>query len=143
MSRPQKIASPITARNVWRVTESLCSQTSRYQPDCTHCHMPAAASTDVAHTQVTDHRIPRRAGIIHRAIDRGNPAYGLRLIPFPDSAEAEHDSRDLALAWQALANDGMESAEPHAEALLRSAVAEFPDDPDCFPRLPTLSRSTA
>jgi hypothetical protein len=30
------------------------------RPDCAACHMPASASTDVAHTQVTDHRIPRR-----------------------------------------------------------------------------------
>ncbi len=27
------------------------------RPDCTACHMPASASTDIAHTQVTDHRI--------------------------------------------------------------------------------------
>ncbi|HEX3353537.1 MAG TPA: multiheme c-type cytochrome [Terriglobales bacterium] len=105
------------------------------QPDCTLCHMPAAASTDVAHTQVTDHRIPRRpeasAGMFE---DPAVPA-APRLVPFPDSAEAEHDVRDLALAWQSLANGGMEGAEPHAEALLRSAVAEFPSDPDLLAAL--------
>ena len=95
-----------------------------------HCHMPAAASTDVAHTQVTDHRIPRRAESSTELITEANPP-AVRLIPFPDSAEAEHDSRDLALAWQALANRGMEAAEPHAEALLRSAVAESPLIPNC------------
>src|SRR6266550_1838512 len=31
------------------------------QADCTRCHMPASLSTDIAHTQVTDHRIPRRS----------------------------------------------------------------------------------
>ena len=30
------------------------------QPDCTKCHMPANPSTDIAHTDVTDHRIPSR-----------------------------------------------------------------------------------
>src|SRR6266481_5170524 len=29
------------------------------QADCTRCHMSASLSTDIAHTQVTDHRIPR------------------------------------------------------------------------------------
>ena len=43
--------------------------------------------------------------------------------------------RDLALAWQSLANDGVEAAEPHAERLLRSAVAEFPRDPDLLSAL--------
>ena len=41
----------------------------------------------------------------------------------------------LALAWQALANDGMEAAEPHAESLLRSAVTDFPNDPELLSAL--------
>ena len=107
------------------------------QPDCTLCHMPAAASTDVAHTQVTDHRIPRRPGRSRPSIveDASPSASTPRLVPFPDSADAEHDLRDLALAWQSLANDGVEAAEPHAESLLRSAVAEFPNDPDLLSAL--------
>ncbi|MBZ5652866.1 MAG: hypothetical protein LAO18_20550 [Acidobacteriia bacterium] len=106
------------------------------QPDCTHCHMPAIASTDVAHTQVTDHRIPRRPGASPELLAdvRIVPATP-RLVPFPDSAAAEQDLRDLALAWQALANDGVEAAEPHAEGLLRTAVAEFPLDPDLLSAL--------
>lgn len=59
----------------------------------------------------------------------------LRLVPFPDSLDAEHDLRDLGLAWQSLANDGLEAAEPHAESLLRSAVAEFPNDPEVLSAL--------
>ena len=43
------------------------------QPDCRQCHMPAAASTDVAHTQVTDHRIPRRLGSVGEAIGSPEP----------------------------------------------------------------------
>jgi hypothetical protein len=105
------------------------------QADCTLCHMPAAASTDVAHTQVTDHRIPRHAESLALSPDANPLPVTQRLIPFPDSAEAEHDVRDLALAWQSLANGGMEAAEPHAEALLRSAVAEFPNDPDLLSAL--------
>jgi len=102
------------------------------QLDCTSCHMPAAASTDVAHTQVTDHRIPRipnrQLSVKQGKQDGGFPAAKLRLVPFPDSAETEKDVRDLALAWQSLVGEGVEAAE--AEALLRSAAAKFPNDPD-------------
>ncbi len=101
------------------------------QPDCTSCHMPASDSSDIAHTQVTDHRILRLPAQLREEI---NPAPA-SLLPFPDSTEAEHDSRDLALAWQALADDGLTTAEPHAETLLRSAASKFPDDPEVLSAL--------
>jgi tetratricopeptide (TPR) repeat protein len=99
------------------------------QPDCTACHMPASNSTDIAHTQVTDHRILRRPHQSARPHEDVNLAV-TSLLPFPDSIEAEHDVRDFALAWQALADSGDAAAEPHAEALLRTAAAKFPDDPE-------------
>jgi Flp pilus assembly protein TadD len=61
--------------------------------------------------------------------DELNPWFTTLLL-FPDSIEAEHDVRDLALAWQALANSGVAAAEPHAETLLRSAATKFPEDPE-------------
>jgi tetratricopeptide (TPR) repeat protein len=113
----------------------LASKHHANQPDCTLCHMPAAASTDVAHTQVTDHRIPRRPEQA-QPLEEMNPFPAApRLVPFPDSLQAEQDIRDLALAWQSLANDGLEAAEPHAESLLRASVAEFPNDPDILSAL--------
>jgi tetratricopeptide (TPR) repeat protein len=106
------------------------------QPEYTLCHMPAAASTDVAHTQVTDHRIPRRPAVSEQLLEDVNPLPGmLRLVPFPDSIEAEQDVRDLALAWQSLAASGVEAAEPHAETLLRSAASEFPKDAEILTAL--------
>ena len=106
------------------------------QPECTLCHMPAAASTDVAHTQVTDHRIPRRPAVSEQLLEDVNPLpWMLRLVPFPDSIEAEQDVRDLALAWQSLAASGVEAAEPHAETLLRSAASEFPKDAEILTAL--------
>ena len=106
------------------------------QADCTLCHMPRVASSDIAHTQVTDHRIPRHAEASPDLLAEVNPVpTAPRLIPFPDSPSAEQDLRDLALAWQALANDGVESAEPHAESLLRNAVTDFPNDPDLLSAL--------
>jgi hypothetical protein len=104
--------------------------------DCMSCHMPASASTDVAHTQVTDHRIPRFAETSKQALRGAKLPYGgLRLVPFPDSPDAEKDVRDLALAWESLANEGVDAGEPEAEKLLRSAASKFPNDPEVLSAL--------
>lgn len=103
------------------------------QPDCTSCHMQASASTDVAHTQVTDHRILRRPTSSAQPVAEVSAPHSL--LPFPDSREAEQDVRDLALAWQSLANGGRADAEARAETLLRSAVSKFPDDKEILSAL--------
>jgi Cytochrome c554 and c-prime len=109
------------------------SFSSKHYPenqDCTRCHMPSNLSTDVAHTQVTDHRIPRLPTLKAGAWQsRSMPDASPLLVPFPDSKEAEHDIRDLALAWESLMEDGMEGAETEALRLLRIAVIQSPDDP--------------
>jgi predicted CXXCH cytochrome family protein len=99
------------------------------QPDCTACHMPSSQSTDVAHTQVTDHRIPRRPEISPQLLQDAAPPAKPRLVPFPPSPGSDHDTRDLALAWQSLAERGMPFAAAEAERLLRSAAKQSPDDP--------------
>jgi predicted CXXCH cytochrome family protein len=105
------------------------------RPDCTACHMPASASTDVAHTQVTDHRIPRRPQVSPQLLlsvdetSASSPRLVLpRLVPFPDT-KAEPDLRDLALAWDSIVESGMSVAEPQAKELLAKAVKQFPNDP--------------
>lgn len=98
------------------------------QSDCTACHMPALASANIAHTQVTDHRIPRLVGISSHGQQDTNPSREMRLAPFPDSREAEDDLRDLALAWETLANTGVESARARAQQLLRRSAAAYPND---------------
>jgi tetratricopeptide (TPR) repeat protein len=99
------------------------------QPNCVECHMPASASTDVAHTEVTDHRIPRRPQISPQLLQNHEETSPLpRLVPFPD-AGAESDPRDLALAWDSVVESGMSSAEPRAKELLSKAVKQKPDDP--------------
>jgi Cytochrome c554 and c-prime len=112
-----------------------------HRHDCTSCHMPASASTDVAHTQVTDHRIFRRPPLAAQTSesDKASPA-ALRLVPFPDSPQAEQDERDLALAWESLAASGVKAAEPQAEALLRSAVSDFPKDAEILTALGYIDR---
>ena len=100
------------------------------QPNCLTCHMPASASSDVAHTEVTDHRILRRpqidAGLLQ---DAGNKSSSPNLIPFPPASTIETDPRDLALAWESLVESGMTAAEPQARSLISKALKQSPDDP--------------
>jgi hypothetical protein len=95
------------------------------KPDCTHCHMPALPSQDVAHTESTDHRIlryPFNPQLVSRTAHR-------QLVPFPPSAAPLPSTRDLALAWETLAQRGVDDAVGEAEANLDLAVKENPDDP--------------
>jgi hypothetical protein len=97
-------------------------------PDCTVCHMPASLSTDIAHTEVTDHRISARPQIASNLLEdaqyRPSPP---RLVPFPPSQSV--DPRDLALAWQSLAESGVPGAQQQAQDSLLSASKQSPDDP--------------
>ena len=98
----------------------------RKEEDCASCHMPASLSTDVAHTEVTDHRILRRQarGLARQASTTALP----ELLPFLPSEKTEQDVRDLALAWQSLVSAGMSMAQPRAERLLQAALRQFPND---------------
>ena len=98
------------------------------QPDCTSCHMPATASSDIAHTAVTDHGIPRRPNSGVKLENAANTSLP-ELVTFPLSYNNDNDVRDRALAWQSIVNSGMTKAAPEAERLIRQAVEQSPDDP--------------
>jgi tetratricopeptide (TPR) repeat protein len=105
--------------------EAFAQKHHANKPDCMQCHMPALPSKDVAHTQSTDHRIlkePQREQPVKTA-DTSN------LGPFPQSAAPLVTDRDLALAWEQLARRGIPGASQKAEASLRKALTELPDDP--------------
>jgi len=93
--------------------------------------MSASLSTDIAHTQVTDHRIPRGSDTqaLQPLLDSNTRPYSPRLVPFPYSEDAEQDIRDLALAWAFLAQTGKDGAESEAQRLLQIAVMQSPNDP--------------
>ncbi len=98
------------------------------RPDCTECHMPSLRSTDVAHTQVTDHRIPRRTQMSPQLLqDAATRRSAPRLVPFPASQKVE--PRDLALAWVSLVESGSSLGETQERQLLLTAVKQQPDDP--------------
>ncbi|MGA9391652.1 MAG: tetratricopeptide repeat protein [Candidatus Sulfotelmatobacter sp.] len=100
------------------------------QPDCLTCHMPTSASSDVAHTEVTDHRILRRPQIESRLLqDRTMESALPKLVSFPPDGKRESDLRDLALAWDSLVENGMTVAEPEAQSLLSKALKQSPEDP--------------
>lgn len=107
--------------------EAFAAKHHRKQQDCTSCHMPASPSTDVAHTEVTDHRILRRPD--REPASQPSTASLPELTPFPHSELAEQDVRELALAWQSIVNSGMTMAQAQAERLLLAALRQFPDDP--------------
>lgn len=107
--------------------EGFAARHHAEQKDCTSCHMPASSSKDVAHTEVTDHRIPRLPAV-SKPLDVNTSPSKLRLLPFPDSREAAADIRDLALAWEALADTGVESARSEAKVMLKRSAPEFPGD---------------
>jgi Tfp pilus assembly protein PilF len=102
---------------------------------CTACHMPRLRSSDIAHTAITDHRVPRRAAGSgqtepHRTLDPGeNPLlYFQRALQDPLDREI---ARDLALAQVQLARQRGRAAAPLARLalpVLEGAVFREPDD---------------
>jgi Tfp pilus assembly protein PilF len=96
-------------------------------PDCIACHMPASLSTDIAHTEVTDHRIAAHpqisAQLLEDAQEQPSPP---RLVPFPSTQGV--DARDLALAWQSLAQNGMPASAQQAQESLAAAIKQSPED---------------
>jgi predicted CXXCH cytochrome family protein len=81
-------------------------------PDCTSCHMPRQETEDIAHEQVTDHRIQ----IAGKAF--ANPVAGEALAPIGD----EHPGpRDEGIAWAELALKGDRAAGERAMRLLLEA----------------------
>jgi predicted CXXCH cytochrome family protein len=102
------------------------------QQDCTQCHMPRV-TTDVAHTQSSDHRILRVPAMPLQSVGNGfelshepPPEPQLKLFP---ATEEPANIRDLTLAWVALAEGGSRDASIQGEKLLPQALQQAPDDP--------------
>jgi predicted CXXCH cytochrome family protein len=97
------------------------------QESCISCHMPASLSSDVAHTEVTDHRILRNPA--KETTMPSTTGAMPDLISFPPSDQKEQGSRELALAWQSLVDSGMTMAQPKTDQLLQIALTQSPNDP--------------
>lgn len=101
------------------------------EDSCVACHMPRFATSDIAHTAVTDHRIPRRAGEARaggpRPAGEGDALvhFHADLVPAGDNGV----SRDLGVvlaeqAWKARTPGLARRALP----LLERAVRNDPED---------------
>ena len=95
-------------------------------PDCTSCHMPRLFSSDVAHTQATDHRLLRQPDSDATSVP---PAENTRpkLVRFPAEA-GPASKRDLVLGWLALSEAGNAAAEAEEGRMLPEAAKEYPHD---------------
>ncbi|HET9086349.1 MAG TPA: tetratricopeptide repeat protein [Acidobacteriaceae bacterium] len=94
------------------------------QRDCTACHMPREETQDIAHEQVTDHRIQKRP----RPVVQKSDSINFGIIPI---GGAQADARDLGLAYAQFAQHGNQAAGERAMQLLRQAEGkERPDTRD-------------
>lgn len=87
-------------------------------PDCTSCHMPREETEDIAHEQVTDHRIQ----IVSKPFV--SPVAPAALVPI---GGVRPDTRDEGLAWAQLALRGDRAAGERAMRLLGEAEASGPE----------------
>jgi tetratricopeptide (TPR) repeat protein len=97
----------------------------RHHPEsvaCAECHMPQLTSAAVAHTEATDHRILRRPN----GVQLQSPQRERKLVSFP--AYVQPSTRDMALAWETLAQRGVEGASGAAEHYMKDAVAGNEND---------------
>ena len=85
-------------------------------PDCVGCHMARAPTSDIAHEQVTDHRIVKRPSTSKpKAVDTGP------LVVVGGFATTD---RDLGIAYAQLSKSGDQEDAAKAMSLLRKAEKE-------------------
>jgi predicted CXXCH cytochrome family protein len=85
-------------------------------PDCVGCHMARASSSDIAHEQVTDHRIDKRPTTSKlKAADTG---------PLLVVGGFATNDRDLGIAYAQLSRSGDQADAEKAMSLLRKAEKE-------------------
>ena len=90
------------------------------QPDCTLCHMQRASSTDIAHEQVTDHRIVAHLSGRSIAPARTGPLLEIG----PEAMETPQPDREPGLAYAQFAALGDRAAYARALAILRQVADE-------------------
>ncbi len=87
--------------------------------DCAGCHMARGSSSDIAHEQVTDHRIVKRP-----AASAGSAATTGRLVAVGAAGMETASDRDLGLGYAQMAARGDREAAAQAQTLLRAAEKE-------------------
>jgi predicted CXXCH cytochrome family protein len=101
---------------------AFVSQHHPNEPNCSGCHMPREKSGDVAHEQVTDHRIQRPGSSPTRL-----PAGAIDLTVVGGGRATD---RDLGLAYFQFARHGDQQSGHRAMSLLQQAERNAGDEPD-------------
>jgi predicted CXXCH cytochrome family protein len=110
---------------------------------CVSCHMPRADSSNIVHTAVTDHRIPRRPG----PASAGRPSPGsLPVLPYrpgPHDPPAAERERDYGIVLAALVGrlgpgPGQGLVAQAAHTRLHQSLTTWPGDADAWGALATL-----
>jgi predicted CXXCH cytochrome family protein len=117
-----------TIKGVCLACHSDLFATRRHQAasECISCHMPRLQPTDVAHSAITDHSIPRLPR--SRPPDSAETGSALRAWREPDHSLVQ---RDLALAYFDLASSSHSSTDvQQAYRLLSQLPARYRSDPD-------------
>ncbi len=102
------------------------------QPDCASCHMPKSATKDIAHEQVTDHRIQIQQPAMLQDIGSG-PHDGQGRSGELVAVRGTAGARDLGIAYSQLAVHGNRQAGERAQRLLREAEHNMTADPNSLP----------
>lgn len=92
------------------------------QPDCVGCHMPREKTGDVAHEQLTDHRIQRRP---ESSTQIPQLTADLTIVGGGNASD-----RDLGLAYFQLAKHGDQASGQRAISLLQQAEHREGEQPD-------------
>ena len=111
-------------------TPQSCSlpptQRQRHRDSCTTCHMPRLGSGNIAHTSITDHRIPRRpAPVSSEHAHSAPPSHSLPIIPYrnPQPSPGSEQERDWGVA---LAHLSLRVPPgPHAQNLAQAALSRL------------------
>src|SRR5207249_352631 len=102
------------------------------EDSCIECHMPRFATSDIAHTASTNHRIPRFAGKevqTSPAAKSTSEKYALIYFPADLSSSEEEMDRDLGIALTEAARFHHEAqAAFQALKLLEPGLQRWPDD---------------
>ncbi len=100
--------------------------------NCVECHMPSMASSNIAHTAITDHRIVRSPSVARSpALQKSSGMEKYPIVPFADSSDgtSPENQRDLGVALIEFA-----SKQPSvkwgqlAMPLLETSLSRWPDD---------------
>jgi predicted CXXCH cytochrome family protein len=111
---------------------------------CVACHMPKAASANIVHTSVTDHRVLRRP--VAPAPLKGLPAGAVPLLAFRGGTPGPEQERDLGVALSRLAgrlppgSGARQTVSRMARERLSESLTTWPGDGDA---LLALSRTAA